>query len=41
MAMTEKGRRFFSEKIWVTPLVAAPGDTSLGDATDRSVFSLQ
>ena len=41
-AMTKKGRQFFfQEKIWVTPLVAVSGDTSLGDATARSVFSLQ
>ena len=40
-AMTKKVVSFFQEKIWVTPSVAAPGDTSLGDATARSVFSLQ
>ena len=31
--MTEKGRQFFSEKIGVTPSVAAPGDTNPSDAT--------
>jgi len=39
-AMTKKVS-FFQEKIWVTPSFAAPGDTRLGDATARAVFSLQ
>ena len=30
----EKGRRFFQEKIGVTPSVAAPGDTNPSDATE-------
>jgi len=31
----KKGRPFFQEKIWVTPSIAAPGDTNPSDATVR------
>jgi len=36
--MTKKGRQFFSEKIGVTPSVAAPGDTHPSDATGAKVL---
>jgi len=39
--MSKKGRQFFSEKIGVTPSVAAPGDTNPSDATvSQSVLLL-
>jgi len=39
-AMTKKGRQFFSGKIGVTPLVAAPNDTNPSDATAEIVLFL-